>query len=91
MTTPDQEPDLLFDRNRKGAGMPAASRHTPSSSHVSTRQPRRSVPSMSLHEKTLLTGVIVGFGMLHIAAGTMLHATASQTPMEIAIPVDHGD
>jgi hypothetical protein len=71
--------------------MPANNCHPQLPSHLSTRQVGRTTPSMSLHEKTLVAGVIVGFGILHVVGATMLQSAAAQSPIENAMPVQHGD
>ena len=71
--------------------MPANNCHPQSPINLSTRQVGPATPSMSLHEKTLVAAVIVGFGILHIVGGTMLQSAAANSPIENAMAVQHGD
>ena len=69
--------------------MRADNRHPQLSSWA--RNHARSMPPMPLRDKTLIAGIIVGFGLLHIVGGTMLRAAADRPPIESAAPVLHGD
>jgi hypothetical protein len=91
MTTADQEGDLPFQPQQEGVRMPADHRHSQQPRNVSTRRIGRSMASMSRHEKTLVTGIIVGFVILHVVGGTMLHSPAGKPPTENAMPMHHGD
>jgi hypothetical protein len=88
MTTQDKKTDLPFQPQPEGVRMPADNCRSQLPSNLSTRRVGR---LMSLHEKTLVTGAIVGFGILHIVGGTMLQPAVGKSPLENTMPVRQGD
>jgi hypothetical protein len=71
--------------------MPADDFRSQMPRHLSTRHHGPSRPSMSLHEKALIAGMLVGFGILHIVAGTILRTAAGNLPFENAMDAHRGD
>lgn len=71
--------------------MPADDFRSQMPRHLSTRHHGPSRPSMSLHEKALIAGMLVGFGILHIVAITMLRTAAGNSPFENAMDAHRGD
>jgi len=63
--------------------------------HQPSNYPTRSVsepqPSMSLTMKVLVVAALVGFGILHLIAGTIMQGASEKPPIETITFVHNGD